>query len=394
VVCFTGEYLKFTKHLTAIIMALLNSTRRWFLKNTILGTALASISPLSWAANTREADILPKKLQTKLTKAYGFDVPIISAGMAFIATSDLTIAVSKAGGMGVMSGSGLPPEYLKSQIQKIKTELGGKPYGINFIPRFSDIAHIEVCIAEKVPVIVFFWDDVPPQYINRLKANNIKIWIQVGSLYEAERAVKAGADVIIVQGTEAGGHNRSTASLFSLLPNIKDAIAPIPVIASGGIADGRGLVAALALGAEAVSIGTRFLATIEANAHAEYKKRVVDAQVHDTVRHNIFGFDFPDATVRGIRNKIVAEYEGKDNPAPYHGKDPSTFPIIGQSQMGPIRKFSGVLPTPETTGDFEQMSLLAGESVGLIHDIKPAKEVVERIVNDAKNIIYKKFNEK
>jgi enoyl-[acyl-carrier protein] reductase II len=371
-------------------MALLNSTRRWFLKNTALGTTFASLPYLSWAASTSETNISPK-LQTKLTKAYGFDVPIISAGMAFIATSDLAVAVSKAGGLGVMSGSGLPPDYLKSEIKKMKLALWNKPFGVNFIPRFSEIAHIEVCISEKVPVLIFFLDDVPPQYISRLKANNIKIWIQIGSLNEAEKAVKVGADVIIVQGIEAGGHNRSSASLFSLLPNIIDAVAPIPVIASGGIADGRGLAAALALGAEAVSVGTRFLATTEANAHSEYKKRVVEAQVHDTVRHNIFGFDFPDATVRGIRNKIVAEWEGKDNPAPYHGKDPNSFPIIGQSQMGPIHKFSGVLPTPETTGDFEQMSLLAGESVGLIKNIKPAKDIVFEMVREAEKIISEKF---
>jgi enoyl-[acyl-carrier protein] reductase II len=361
-------------------MTLLNKTRRWFLKTTVLGAALTSTPSVLRAENT-----VPKQLQTQLTKDYGFDVPIISAGMAFIATADLPIAVSNAGGLGVMSGTGLPPDYLKAQIQKVKTALGNKPFGINFIPRFTQIDHIEVCIAEKVPIVVFFWDDVPPQYLSRLKANNIKIWVQIGSLAEAQAAVKAGFDAIIVQGLEAGGHNRSSASLFSLLPNIIKAVAPVPVIASGGIADGQGLAAALTLGAQAVSVGTRFLATNEANAHAEYKKRVVAADVHDTVRHNIFGFDFPDATVRGIRNKIVAEWEGKDNPAPYKGKGPTDFPIIGENKvMGPIRKFSGVLPTPETTGDFEQMSLLAGESVGLIKDIKPAAEVVEQMMKEAK----------
>lgn len=366
-------------------MALFNKTRRWFLKNSAVGAALLSTPSVLMAKNAE-----PEKLQTRLTKAYGFEVPIISAGMAFIATSDLAIAVSNAGGMGVMSGSGLPYSYLRVEIKKIKAALGNKPFAINFIPRFTQIDLIDACVIEKVPVVVFFWDDVPPQYISRLKENNIKIWIQIGSLAEAQAAVKLGVDAIIVQGYEAGGHNRSSASLFSLLPNIVDAVAPIPVIASGGIADGRGLAAALALGAEAVSVGTRFLATTEANAHGEYKKRVVDAQVHDTVRHNIFGFDFPDATVRGIRNKIVAEWEGKDNPAPYHGKEQNSFPIIGENKtMGQIRKFSGLLPTPETTGDFEQMSLLAGESVGLIKDIKPAAEVVKQMVNEAKIVLSK-----
>jgi enoyl-[acyl-carrier protein] reductase II len=112
--------------------------------------------------------------------------------------------------------------------------------------------------------------------------------------------------------------------------------------------------------------------------------------VHDTVRHNIFGYDFPDATVRGIRNKIVAEFEGKDQPAPYANKSPDTFPIIGQSAMGPIRRFSGVLPTPETTGDFEQMSLLAGESVGLIKDVKPVSDIIREMTQEALTYL-KKF---
>jgi NAD(P)H-dependent flavin oxidoreductase YrpB (nitropropane dioxygenase family) len=356
-----------------------NNSRRSFLRKAVLGAAIVGVPSI-----LKAEDKATKTLKTQLTKDYGFTVPIISAGMAFVANADLAIAVSKTGALGQMSGSGFPVDYLKSQIQKIKTELKGNPYGINFIPRFINIAHIEVCIAEKVPVVVFFWDDVPAQYMKRLKENKVKVWIQIGSLAEGKSAASAGADALIVQGYEAGGHNRSTASAFSLLPNIKKALPHMPLIAAGGIADGQGLAAALTLGADAVSVGTRFLATPESNAHPEYKKRVVAAEVHDTVHHNIFGFDFPDATVRGIRNKIVAEYEGKDYPAPYADKKPEDFPIIGHSAMGPIRRFSGVLPTPETTGDFEQMSLLAGESVGLINDIKPAAEIVSQMVKEAK----------
>lgn len=362
-----------------------NNSRRSFLKNSALGAAFLGTPSVLKAENGSV-----KTLQTKLTKEYGFSVPIISAGMAFIANADLAIAVSKTGALGQMSGSGFPVDYLKSQIQKIKTELKGKPFAVNFIPRFIKIEHIEMCIEEKVPVVVFFWDDVPAQYIKKLKEAKVKIWIQIGGITEAKTAAANGADALIVQGYEAGGHNRSTASVFSLLPNIKKDLPQMPLIVAGGIADGQGLAAALTLGADAVSVGTRFLATPESNAHPEYKKRVVAAEVHDTVRHNIFGFDFPDATVRGIRNKIVAEYEGKDTPAPYVNKKIEDLPIIGQSPMGPIRRFSGVLPTPETTGDFEQMSLLAGESVGLIKNIIPVAEIVNQMVKEAK-ICLEKF---
>lgn len=355
-----------------------DDSRRSFLKNAALGVLLTG-TPAMVHANVEETKIRP----TRLTKEYGITFPIISAGMAFVANADLAIAISKTGALGQMSGSGFPVDYLKSQIQKIKTELQGKPYAINFIPRFIQPDHIRVCIEEKVPIVVFFWDDVPDQYMRALQDNNIKVWIQIGSNSEAKIAVAAGANALIVQGHEAGGHNRSTASALSLFPNVKKIVPQIPLLLAGGIADGRGLAVALTLGADGVSVGTRFVASAESNAHPEYKRRIVAAEVHDTVHHNIFGFDFPDATVRGIRNQIVAEFEGKDNPAPYANKNPDDFPIIGQSAMGPIRRFSGVLPTPETTGDFEQMSLLAGESVGLIHDVKPVADIINQMVNEA-----------
>jgi len=362
------------------IMSNSSNSRRKFLKQTALGAAILG-APLVVQAKDKPAN----SLQTNLCKAYGFSVPIVSAGMAFVANADLAIAVSKSGGLGQMSGSGFPVDYLRSEIKRIKSELGSKPFAINFLPRFIQLEHIEVCISESVPLVVFFWDEVPAQYLERLKANKIKVWIQVGSIQEAIQAKAAGADALIVQGSEAGGHNRSTASAFSLLPNIKKAVPDTPLILAGGIADGQGLAAALTMGAEAVSVGTRFIASSESNAHPEYKNRIVKAEVHDTVRHNIFGYDFPDATVRGIRNKIVAEFEGKDYPAPYANKNPDTFPIIGQSAMGPIRRFSGVLPTPDTTGDFEQMSLLAGESVGLIKDIQPVAEIINQMITEASN---------
>jgi NAD(P)H-dependent flavin oxidoreductase YrpB (nitropropane dioxygenase family) len=119
-----------------------------------------------------------------------------------------------------MSGSGFPVDYLQSEIKRIKSALKGKPFAINFLPRFIQLEHIEVCISEQVPVVVFFWDEVPSQYLERLKANKIKVWIQVGSIQEAIQAKAAGADALIVQGIEAGGHNRSTASAFSLLPKV------------------------------------------------------------------------------------------------------------------------------------------------------------------------------
>ncbi len=229
--------------------------------------------------------------------------------------------------------------------------------------------------------------------MTRLLEGGVKVWMQVGSLDEARTAVDAGCEVLVAQGYEAGGHNRSTASLCSLLPNIVDVVDPVPVLAAGGIADGRGVAAALALGADGVWIGIRLLASDEANAHDEYKRRVIEASVHDTTRHFIFRPDFPNASVRGLRNDIVREWDRDDDPPPYQRMNRDELPVIGEAeifgQKMPLTKFMGFPPTPGFSGDFEQMSLLAGESVGLTNDIRPATEIVNKMMSEAQQIVSK-----
>ena len=333
-------------------------------------------------------------IKTRFTEIYGVPLPIASAGMAFVATVPLTRAVSAAGGLGVLGASGMPPELMREAVRELSR--AGKPFGVNIIPRFNGIEHIELCAQEAVPVVVFFWDDVPKEWIQRLHGADAKVWIQVGSVAEARLAVRAHADALIVQGSEAGGHNRAAAATLSLLPAVIDAIeGAVPVLAAGGAADGRGLAAALALGADGVSVGTRLLATPEAFAHDEYKKRVIAAEVHDTARHNIFGPDFPDATVRGLRNRLVREWERRDDPPPYKTAPAEGHPVIGQMSVYghsmPMQRFIGLPPTPEFSGDFDQMSLLAGESVGLTNAIAPAGDVVRDMARDAEAIIAKRL---
>src|SRR5271169_4542211 len=190
-------------------------------------------------------------LKTRITEQYGLKVPFINAGMAFIATAPLVRSVCKAGGMGMLGATAMPPDVLQAALRDIKAA-GPACFGVNFIARFSGIEHIEVCVTEKAPVVVFFWDDAPDEWLSRLRAAGSHIWFQVGSVDEAKAALRRGAEALVVQGSEAGGHNRAAAATFSLLPAVIDAVPSVPVVAAGGIADGRTVAAALALGADAV----------------------------------------------------------------------------------------------------------------------------------------------
>src|SRR5215468_1205963 len=332
-------------------------------------------------------------LHTRLTEEYGLKAHFISAGMGFIALPELASAVSNAGGLGLLGVGVSPPPATQAMIRAIKSQTS-RPFGVNFIVEETALGpcatdeHIEICVTEGIGVVVFFWNLPPADWIERLHGAGAKVWMQVGSVEQARRAAQAGADAIIAQGREAGGHNRSTLPLSSLVPALVDAIAPTPVIAAGGIADGRTVAAALALGAEAVCVGTRLVASSEANAHEEYKRRIVAAAVEDIVRTSIFGPEWPDQPMSVIRNRVVSEWEEQDDHTP-PAHDPPQF--IGRILLGgqeyPMPKFSAMLPTPETIGDFEEMCLPSGEGAGLVRQIKPAAEIVHEMINEARRVI-------
>ena len=329
-------------------------------------------------------------LKTRLTRDYELEVPFVNAGMAFVATAPLASAVCRAGGLGVIGIAAMPPALLRSQIGEIRRATD-RTFGVDIIARFSAPEQIDVLVEERVPLVVFFWDDAPESWIARLHAAGANIWIQVGSVAEARAAIAQGADGLVVQGAEAGGHNRSGAGLMSLLPAVRDSAGNLLVVAGGGIADGRTAAAALALGADGVWVGTRLLASHEADAHPEYKQRVLAAAVDGTARHNIVGPEFPDATVRGLRNRLVREWQHRDQPAPYKSASPEQMPIIGTAdifgQKVPMPRFCGFPPTSGATGDMEEMSLLAGESVGLTMRMMGAGAIVRDMMNGAAAVI-------
>jgi enoyl-[acyl-carrier protein] reductase II len=325
-------------------------------------------------------------MKTRITQQYGLDVPIISAGMAFVAGPPLAAAVSNAGGLGTLGGAMLPPPALGAMVRATRA-LTARPFGVDLIGDFVEDAHIEVLAEERVAVVVFFWTLPRRAHVERLRSAGTRVWIQVGSVAEAREAAALGVDAIIAQGEEAGGHNRAEASTFALLPAVRAAVEPVPMIAAGGIVDGRGLVAALALGAEAVWCGTRFLASEEAQAHDEYKRRVLAAGVGDTVRTTLFGPEWPGQAMRVLRNRVVREWAGREAEAlALRATEP-----IGHSEMGgqrvPMPRFSALLPTVQTEGDFEEMGLTVGEACGNVHELRPAATLVASMVAEAHEVI-------
>jgi len=275
---------------------------------------------------------------------------------------------------------------LRDQIRYLRT-LTDKPFGVNFVLHFPHHAGIQICIDERVAALSFFWGD-PSEFVPAAHAAGIAVIHQVGSLEAAVRAQQAGVDVIIAQGDEAGGHVAGEVSTMVLLPRIVDAVASTLVLAAGGIADARGLAAALCLGADGVVMGTRFIATLEANAHPVYKARLVAASEEDTVRTILFGHGWPHAPHRTLRTRFVREWVDRESET----QDPrSDEPVIGHTVIGgaevPIRRFASLPPNIHATGDIESMSLLAGQSVGLVDEIRPAAEIIRETVNGAECLI-------
>lgn len=304
---------------------------------------------------------------------------IWNAGMGVgLAGPELAAAVSNAGGLGVLGMGGLPAPVIREQIRAART-LTDKPLGANIImPLMGDDGPIECCLDERVDVLVLFWGD-PAPYVERAHAVGTRLVAQVGSVAEARAVAEAGVDAVMIQGVEAGGHVKGTSALSIVLPSVVDAVRPLPVVAAGGIADARGVAAALALGARAVSVGTRFLCSVE--SRAAYKDRVVAARAEDTVHTTLFDIEWPDAAHRVLRNRTVTEWEAAGSPPsgrrPGEGDVVGTMPVGGQDVE--LARYSVFPPMEGFDGDQEQAALYCGQSCSLVDDILPAAEIVRAL---------------
>lgn len=310
-------------------------------------------------------------------------VPIWNAGMGGgIAGPELAAAVSNSEGFGVLGTGGIGGPAATAMLERM-LELTSQPFGANIILPMSDGRDIEACFNARVPVVVLFWGD-PQPYIADAHRRSMFIVQQCGDADDAVRAADAGVDAVMIQGIEAGGHVMALRPLAEVLREVVGALGPIPVIAAGGIATGADIASALALGAGAVSIGTRFLASSESRAHGEYKARVLAARAEDTVLTKLFDRGWPNANHRVIRNQTYDAWERAGRPAP--GRRAGENDEIGCIGSGEKRiflpRYTVMPPIAEFDGDFEAVPLYAGQSVERISDIVPVAVLVERLLTE------------
>jgi nitronate monooxygenase len=329
-------------------------------------------------------------LKTRFTELLAVQYPIVSAGMGGVALAELAAAVSNAGGIGTIALAGFTPEAIQNEIAAAR-KLTARPLLVNLLVPFLRPGIIETVVKEPIQGVTLFWGD-PAQYIPIVKKSGRKAIWQCGSVKEAIAARAAGADALMVQGFEAGGHVRGLVTSLALIPSVRDAVGDeIPIIAAGGFADGRGLAAALALGADAAVFGTRFLASDEAAADPRYQQRIIAAEAEETVHTELYDIGWPNAPHRVLRTKVIDEWERAGRPEtgkrPGEGKSIGKMTRSGMDIEVPTVKYSVMAPTSSFEGDIEELALYAGMSVSLVREKLPAGEIVRRIATEAREVI-------
>lgn len=296
---------------------------------------------------------------------------MVQAPIGSASCPELVAAVSNAGGLGMLSGTWREPEALRALIRRTQV-LTARPFGVNLVLAWDMTERVGICLDEGVGILSFFWGD-PAEHVAAVHAAGASVFQTVASADEARRAADAGVDVLVAQGWEAGGHVWGNVTTLALVPRVVDAVPELPVLAAGGIADGRGIAAVLALGAEAAWIGTRFLLANEAHVHPQYRQRLREATEADTVHTVRFSGGWPDAPHRVLNRpqdweraeEIVAHYAD------------------GEA----IARLSSNLPAPGVVGEIDAMCLYAGQGVGLAQAVLPAERIVSTLAEETRKAI-------
>lgn len=305
-------------------------------------------------------------MKTRITELLGIEYPIFQGGMAWIAESTLAAAVSNAGGAGIIAGGSAPASYIEEQIHRAKA-LTDRPFGINIMllsPNADDLA--QLVIDEKIPFITTGAGN-PGKYMEKWLAAGIKVIPVVPSVALAKRMERSGAAAVIAEGTESGGHIGENTTMC-LVPQVVDAV-EIPVLAAGGIADGRGIAASFMLGAEGVQVGTRFLACEECQVHPTYKELVIGAKDTDSI---VTGRS-TGHPCRNVKTKFAKKLQSFE-------KDGGTPEEFEEITVGSLRK-------AVQDGNLEEGSFLCGAIAGMIREVKPAKEIIEEMFGQAEKLL-------
>jgi nitronate monooxygenase len=314
-------------------------------------------------------------LSTALTGLVGCSVPVQLAGMPGIATVELAAAVCDAGGIGMLAATMLPPEALEADLERLADATPGT-FGVNFLVPFLDRASLGVA-ARRARIVEFFYGDPSRELVAEARSQGALASWQVGSVEEALRAEDCGCDLVVVQGTEAGGHVRGRTSLLPLLSAAAERLR-VPLVAAGGIATGRDLAAVIACGAAGARLGTRFVASRESGAHPAYVAALLRAGAGDTCLTETFSVLWPGAPHRVLRSAVeAAQASAEEN--------------VGEVRFGgrtvPVPRLSVFVPNRDTSGRIEAMALYAGESVANVAEVEPAGRIVARICEEAERLL-------
>ena len=305
-------------------------------------------------------------METRITKLLGCRYPVIQGGMAWVAEYHLAAAVSEAGGIGLIGAASAPAEIVREQIRKVK-ELTDKPFGVNVMllnPNAPDVARV---IVEEGVGIVTTGAGNPAKFMDMWKMAGVTVIPVVASVAMAKLMERAGADAVVAEGMESGGHIGSQTTM-TIVPQVADAVS-IPVIAAGGIADGRGMAAAMLLGAEGIQMGTRFVAAKESIVHENYKERIIKAKDIDS---EVTGMS-TGHPIRVLRNQMTREYLKLE-------KAGAAFEELEELTLGSLRK-------AVIDGDVVHGSLMAGQSAGLVKKEQTCKEIIEEITGEAEALL-------
>ena len=323
---------------------------------------------------------MPLRFDTSFCRLVGIALPIVQAPIGGLSTPALAAAVSEAGGLGTLSITWREPDALRALLRETR-ERTAKPFAVNLVLEWDPAERLAIALEEGVRVVSFFWGD-PAPWVEQIHAAGGLVLHTVASAEEARRVAAAGVDAVVAQGWEAGGHVWGEVTTLALVPRVVDAVAPLPVVAAGGIADGRGLAAVLALGAGAAWMGTRFLLAEEAPAHPVYREALIAASETATAHGLLFDGGWEGAPLRSLRNATWEAWHAAGEPP--HGRRPGEGEIVATAaDGGDIVRYSDTPPEVGACGDVAAMVHYAGQGVGLAHRVQPAADIVREVATAA-----------